>query len=128
MHEFKFRAWDKEENRMIPWDFFCDAGIKDLFNNDSLTVMQFTGLKDKHGKEIFENDIVKVWINTDLNAWEHQQLAQVVFKCGCFCLQNNNRSILLDDKCKKEPLNKFFECEAIGNIYENLDILGQAQN
>lgn len=59
--EFKFRSWLKFENKML-----YDFGI--LYNGEvsetsKRVVMQFTGLKDKHGTEIFEGDIIYWEIN-----------------------------------------------------------------
>ena len=60
MKEIKFRAWDKEKKIMFNWSF-TEQGLypQDFFNNDNYQVMQYTGVNDKNGKEIFEGDIVE---------------------------------------------------------------------
>jgi uncharacterized phage protein (TIGR01671 family) len=65
--EIKFRAWNGEE--MISPDYITRDGYGYWKENSILTtskeLMQYTGLKDKNGKEIYEGDIVKK-IKTDI--------------------------------------------------------------
>jgi hypothetical protein len=71
MREIKFRAWDKESKRMHTnfkltdifrgdrSEIFCDDPSWVDPDLESAVIMQYTGLKDNHGKEISEGDIVE---------------------------------------------------------------------
>ncbi len=125
MREIKFRAWDKEEKKLsyvseIYWSSseICIWREKNddyelLPWDDRLILMQYTGIKDKNGKEIFEGDIVRFGNHTNI-------IAPVVYEGSMF---------LPDDKYTKGKMTSslgFYaesELEVLGNIYENPDLL-----
>jgi len=72
MREIKFRGWDKSIKKMIYpklWDNSMPSNWQHWYE-----LMQFTGLKDKNEKEIYEGDIVRC----------EYGIGQVVFNAGCF--------------------------------------------
>ena len=114
--KIKFRAWDKSQNKMLSVNlisfgekcFNCPDEKWGLWHNYSkrgdCELMQYTGLKDKNGKEIYEGDIVN-WTTEDVND-------VVRFKDGTF---------MIGDVCSFNV--SVSNLEVIGNIYENPDLL-----
>ena len=120
MREIKFRAWDKDGKKMYFDGFSISTSGRIEYHTTywgetshlDLTLMQFTGLLDKNGKEIYERDIVQL-SKTVLDKVE------VFFKDGAFCVFDVNGKDVV-------PLvnNLFLEdFIIIGNIYENPELL-----
>lgn len=115
MREIKFRAWDEENKQFFNiarYDFVDNTIYSHLFAcegylGEDLEIMQYTGLEDENGHEIYEGEIMLDGHN--------EELGVVEFEEGQFRITFGNVST---------PL---FECNdtlnIIGNIYENADLL-----
>lgn len=75
MREIKFRAWDKEGKFMTDPFSLGSVNAGDGYDHE-WEVLQFTGLNDRTGQEIYEGDILRdvhgvtvVWWNGDVGAW-----------------------------------------------------------
>lgn len=90
----------------------CAGSISDNFFVSPKTVGQYTGLTDKNGVKIFEGDIVKGKVNT-LYGYR-------VAKAGVIYDTVRARFAI---KYYGESKNIPFECEIIGNIYDNPELL-----
>jgi len=132
--EIKFRAWDKEKKQMCDvvsmssghdgeWGWFVtmetwrEPTTEDQVSPDTVSIaaqyksspsnhvlMQFTGLKDKNGKEIYEGDVIVTGDST----------LPVRFERGSLGIGETGQDF--------EPLYRY-SVEIIGNIYENPELL-----
>ena len=133
----KFRAWDKDDKVMRNWEnlmtgVYAHRGDT-IFNDDDYILMQYIGLKDRNGKEIYEGDIIRI-LYTD---WNSQCLGTE--KQKKMTLNDYLKSISHIGVCVfrdggfgiefwKDHVNSIFEGEhgrkvVVGNIHENSEII-----
>jgi len=112
----KFRVWDTEVERMCEWDRPVNCWERWLRGDDpKAVIMQFTGLLDKNGKEIYEGDIVQrfPFLYTGEIGWQQDGCAFEVF------------AIKTKGTWKSLGLTRALaaKLEVIGNIYEHPHLL-----
>lgn len=111
MRTIKFRAWDKLLNKIIPieWDYYTGDAFA---TPERLEIMQFTGLIDKNGKEVYEADIIEM-DDREYGEGRPNNLRVVDFEDGSFTTNTWSKSDIQE------------WCEVIGNIYSNPELLNK---
>lgn len=113
--EIKFRAWIGKMEQMsdevtVKWDGSFSAvigGINGYSTADGGVLMQYTGLKDKNGKEIYEGDIISFDDARDVVEWDESAGAWGARDCN-------------------PPLDRphyWNDYKVIGNVFENKELL-----
>ena len=125
----KFRAWDKARNEMNYKVMVGNCDLSDVnwtcpiiwieerknwlhFDDDYECIMQSTGLKDKNDKEIFEGDVVKM----AKDVYSEPTYYEVVrHRGGAYRLKSKQHGC--------ELWLRHTDCEVVGNVYENPELL-----
>lgn len=112
--EYKFRIWDILSRKMRTWGDIFSLPAWEIFpgtpEQRCFEVMQYTEVKDKNEKEIYEGDIVSI---TPSTLGESEMIGEVVFNDGSFLIDNGYTSVLL--------FQEMATIEILRNIYENGD-------
>ena len=130
MREIKFRAFIKELNEIREVEYinflkkmisFPNKFCKEYYLNadfDEIELMQYTGLKDKNNKEIYEGDIVKLRANHGIGVVKYYD------EWGAFVVEyiKPRPLAVLGMNYYKEDI------EVLGNIYENPELLKENNN
>lgn len=123
MREIKFRAWSNDHNRYCDFVSLVSPNEKSRWigwikssgvylTAVDIALEQYTGLKDKNGKEIYEGDIVKLYDNNYITIWRETDFAYIF---------SSKRQHYWLSKSKSE------ECTVVGNIHENPELLGDEE-
>ncbi len=128
----KFRAWDKKRNKMcivmsltrpeqtpiIIVRNMLESVSEGILSSD-LEIMQFTGLLDKNGKEIYEGDIIKLEESYGVVSW--------IDTWACFkIISSETTSDMGQGNIQVDyPMSRYICCkqEVIGNVYETPELL-----
>ena len=148
MRDIKFRCWDTENKEMLEVQeldyedsyngqpMIRTTMYSDYFDTEDMILMQYVGLKDKNGKEIYEGDIVTGTDYPFIDEGKQNYIGIIVFydDAASFgyeyqCVRKNKRGI-------SNGINNEFEAnenlicenlEVIGNIYDNPELLKKGE-
>ncbi|PGT05082.1 YopX family protein [Bacillus cereus] len=136
MREIKFRLYNKKTKKMYGWENLCKMPaalsiLNDGEDNEKWSCfMQYTGLKDKNGKEIYEGDI-------DADDYNNLSVICYIEKYGAYCAVP--LELYLHEDYENEVVYSHgYDCyfhnvtpkkylNIIGNIYENPELLEESK-
>jgi uncharacterized phage protein (TIGR01671 family) len=132
MREIKFRAWHRGVKEILSVgmiEFFKGDKpyrvneLNEAWHSDDIVIMQYIGLKDKNGKEIFEGDIVKCIPTTEYPTYG--QLADIIFSNDLqWVARTPSTSDDFEYTCGMPIVwGGWLSIEVVGNIHENPELL-----
>lgn len=124
MKEYKFRAWDSLAEKMYSWTELLNQNLKNIFTipeQCGYHLMQYTGLTDKNGKEIYEGDIVKFRFKDDRKEFP-DLIGYIEYQTTftAFRIMSNQGSFKID-------ITEIKFIEVIGNVYDNKNLLEKGE-
>lgn len=119
MRPIKFRCWDALSDEMLNDVDIEERRLRDLDGDNDQIYMQYAGVKDKNGKEVYFGDIVK--LQKGYGSEPHFQVTFDEFMTPIF---KKIRGDFADTEITiREYLRDGKEFEVIGNIYQNPELL-----
>lgn len=123
--EIKIRVWDGTIMRYSDKQILGYHPLYHVLDGSLGELMLYTGVKDKNRAEIYECDIVKAFIGGDCYG-----IGKVVFHDGIFWIEwlSDREANMEPVGCYAKPFGKVREpLEVIGNVYQNPELLKQAE-
>lgn len=126
MREIKFRAWNEIDKAMIDWSTIkvFESLLKNLMSGKVRhhQLMQYTGLKDKNSKEVYEGDIVR-FVFEDGAIVQHKIEWSDKYHAWQVVNLSSGNSLTWNGSPLLWVAMKTYQPEVIGNIYQNSELL-----
>ncbi len=113
MRELKFRVWVDDYMDYLDLN---DFAFREYIISSDVIILQYTGLKDRLGQEVYEGDLLKMSTPGKLN----DSFYKIIFENGCFLLQDTKFPLT------KVVFSSMLENKVVGNIYENPKLLQES--
>lgn len=111
MRKTKFRVWESSDLETYKMVYQNDDSMLEFFDKvDDENLMEFTGLNDRNGKEIYEFDMVMT---------ADGDIGKVYYDCACFLTSLQS----VEGDCSLYMWDPSECLEVIGNIFENPELL-----
>jgi len=137
MREFKFRAWDKRKKKFFLWSAptqLYDLVYWSMVGTMKMPFDQSTGLKDRDGNEIYENDIFRETIEHDdgdsnlyaICVWIKEHAAFAMLGAGEYLAYQNEGAASFEPGMRYTYLMDEVDCKnrkRVGNLHQNPELI-----